>query len=396
MKTPNPQRTARGRPKVARLRTPLPTCRDRSGQPVQPKQHAVPQTSGADESEQIVISGCDYLGLSEDSVIRKAWLDASAIGPLQTGASRATTGDHPWYRRAEAAVADFLNEPAAVLTATGYLASLAVAQGLRDLATHVVMDESAHSCVQDGARLSGLPIIPFPLGDADAVRSVLRGLPSSARPLVATDGMYGIRGGLAPLADYLQALPGSGWLWVDDAHGLGSVGQTGRGSPEFFGLRDSRLIRSVTFSKAMGVAGGAVIGEASLMEHIRTRAGAYLGSSAPPLALAAAITAAVVRVHRLPGKVRRLQELARRFSTALPTRPEILNDPRTPVTAIHPRDSNQAQRLTNALTQAGFVPPWIRYPGGPSGGFFRIALKATHSRSQVDRLSRAIRAGFEE
>ena len=393
MKIPNLQRTALRRSKVAGLRSPLPPLQDRPGRPEQPAQ---PQASGTEQSEQIVISGCDYLGLSDDAVIREAWLKASANGPLQTGASRATTGDHPLYRRAEKAIADFLNEPAAVLTATGYLASLAVAQGLRDQATHVVVDASAHNCVQDGARLSGLPILSFASGDARALRSVLSNLPPSARPLVATDGVYGIRGGMAPLNEYLLALPASGWLWVDDAHGLGSVGPTGRGSPEFFSLRDSRLIRSVTFSKALGVAGGAVIGDASLMEHVRTRAGAYLGSSAPPLAIAAAITAAVVRVHRLPGRVRRLQELARRFSNALPSRPEILNDSRTPVTAIHPRDAAQAQRLTEALTQAGFVPPWIRYPGGPGGGFFRIALKATHSRSQMDRLSRAIRVGLNE
>lgn len=393
MKIPKPQRTARRRPRVTGLRTPLPPLQDRPGRPEQPAQ---PQASGTEQSEQIVISGCDYLGLSDDAVIREAWLKASANGPLQTGASRATTGDHPLYRRAEKTIADFLNEPAAVLTATGYLASLAVAQGLRDQATHVVVDASAHNCVQDGARLSGLPILSFASGDARALRSVLSNLPPSARPLVATDGVYGIRGGMAPLKDYLEAVPASGWLWVDDAHGLGSVGATGRGSPEFFGLRDSRLIRSVTFSKALGVAGGAVIGDASLMEHVRTRAGAYLGSSAPPLAIAAAITAAVVRVDKLPGRVRRLQELARRFSNALPSRPEILNDSRTPVTAIHPRDAAQAQRLTEALTQAGFVPPWIRYPGGPGGGFFRIALKATHSRSQMDRLSRAIRVGLNE
>ena len=393
MKIPNLQRTALRRSKVAGLRSPLPPLQDRPGRPEQPAQ---PQASGTEQSEQIVISGCDYLGLSDDAVIREAWLKASASGPLQTGASRATTGDHPLYRRAEKAIADFLNEPAAVLTATGYLASLAVAQGLRDQATHVVVDASAHNCVQDGARLSGLPILSFASGDARALRSVLSNLPPSARPLVATDGVYGIRGGMAPLKDYLEAVPASGWLWVDDAHGLGSVGPTGRGSPEFFSLRDSRLIRSVTFSKALGVAGGAVIGDASLMEHVRTRAGAYLGSSAPPLAIAAAITAAVVRVDKLPGRVRRLQELARRFSNALPSRPEILNDSRTPVTAIHPRDAAQAQRLTEALTQAGFVPPWIRYPGGPGGGFFRIALKATHSRSQMDRLSRAIRVGLNE
>ena len=393
MKIPNLQRTALRRSKVAGLRSPLPPLQDRPGRPEQPAQ---PQASGTEQSEQIVISGCDYLGLSDDAVIREAWLKASANGPLQTGASRATTGDHPLYRRAEKTIADFLNEPAAVLTATGYLASLAVAQGLRDQATHVVVDASAHNCVQDGARLSGLPILSFASGDARAVRSVLSNLPPSARPLVATDGVYGIRGGMAPLNEYLLALPTSGWLWVDDAHGLGSVGPTGRGSPEFFSLRDSRLIRSVTFSKALGVAGGAVIGDASLMEHVRTRAGAYLGSSAPPLAIAAAIAAAVVRVDKLPGRVRRLQELARRFSNALPSRPEILNDPRTPVTAIHPLDAAQAQRLTEALTQAGFVPPWIRYPGGPGGGFFRIALKATHSRSQMDRLSRAIRVGLNE
>ncbi|MEN9547368.1 MAG: 8-amino-7-oxononanoate synthase, partial [Verrucomicrobiota bacterium] len=232
-------------------------------------------------------------------------------------------------------------------------------------------------------------------GDPKALRAALRGLPRSARPLVATDGVHGIRGGMAPLAEYLRALPVAGWLWVDDAHGLGSVGPTGRGSPEVFGLRDSRLIRSVTFSKALGVSGGAVIGEAALMELLRSRAGAYLGSSAPPLAVAAAIAAAVGRVHRLPGRVRRLQDWAVRFSKALPSRPEILNDPRTPVTAIHPSDAAQAQRLTEALSRAGFIPPWIRYPGGPGGGFFRIALKATHSRSQIDRLAQAIRAGFE-
>jgi len=388
MNTPTPRRAIRRRTQGTGLGNP------QAIRTAHPDRSDPSDASGDEPSVGVVISGCDYLGLSDDPVIRRAWLEASAIGPLQTGASRATTGDHPLYRHAEATIAGFLGEPAAVLTATGYLASLAVAQGLRDRATQVLVDGSAHNCVQDGARLSGLPVITFAPGDPKALRAALRGLPRSARPLVATDGVHGIRGGMAPLAEYLRALPVAGWLWVDDAHGLGSVGPTGRGSPEVFGLRDSRLIRSVTFSKALGVAGGAVIGEAALMEHLRSRAGAYLGSSAPPLAVAAAIAAAVGRVHRLPGRVRRLQDWAVRFSKALPARPEILNDPRTPVTAIHPGDAAQAQRLTEALSRAGFIPPWIRYPGGPGGGFFRIALKATHSRSQIDRLARAIRAGF--
>ena len=342
----------------------------------------------------MVISGCDYLGLSEDPLIRRAWLEASAKGPLQTGASRATTGDHPGYRRAEAAIAGFLGAPAALLTATGYLASLAVGQGLRDEATHVLLDEGAHACVRDGARLSGLPVIPFASGHPQALASALARLPKSARPLVATDGVHGIRGGMAPLKAYLEVLPAEGWLWVDDAHGIGAVGATGRGAPEALGLRDDRLIRSVTFSKALALAGGAVIGPTPIVAQIRARAGAYLGSSAPPLAMAAAVTAALARVDRLPGRLRRLQALLRRFSGALPDRPQILNDPRTPVTAIHPRDADQARRLNEALAGAGFVPPWIRYPGGPAGGFFRIALRANHSAGIVDRLAGAIRIGL--
>lgn len=113
----------------------------------------------------------------------------------------------------------------------------------------MVVDASAHNCVQDGARLSGLPILSFASGDARALRSVLSNLPPSARPLVATDGVYGIRGGMAPLNEYLIALPASGWLWVDDAHGLGSVGATGRGSPEFLASEIPELSEASRFQK---------------------------------------------------------------------------------------------------------------------------------------------------
>lgn len=348
--------------------------------------------AGGDRPEPVTISGCDYLGLSLDPAIREVWVRASASGPLQTGASRVTTGDHPRYRRAEAAIAAFLGEPAAAFLATGYLASLAVAQALAGETTHVVLDDAAHTCVRDGAALTGLPVLPFRSGDPEALRRVLGRLPRSARPLVATDGVRGLRGGILPIDAYLAALPGPGWLWVDDAHGIGTVGRGGRGAVEALGLGpDPRLVRSLTGSKALGVAGGAVVGQAAVVDRIRAHAGAYRASSAPPLAVAAAFTAAVGRLRRTPGRVRRLQALGARFSAALPDRPGVLTDPRTPVTAIHPVDAAQAQRIDSALQAAGFVPPWIRYPGGPAEGFFRIALRATLATGQVDRLARAIR-----
>lgn len=356
--------------------------------------HQPPKRS-PDRTGPVAISGCDYLGFSTDPVIRESWIRASASGPLQTGASRATTGDHRLYHRAESVIARFLGEAAAVFTATGYLASLAVAQGLAGEATHILLDDAAHRCVRDGAALAGLPVTPFASGDANALRRLLRRLPRAARPLVATDGVHGIRGGMAPVDAYLAALPHSGWLWVDDAHGIGSVGSTGRGAVEALGVgNDPRLVRSLTGSKALGVAGGAVVGAAAVVERVRAHAGAYRASSAPPLAVAAAFATAVCRLRRMPGRVRDLQRLAARFSAALPARPEVLTDPRTPVSAIHPADAAQARRLDAALREAGFVPPWIRYPGGPGDGFFRIALRATLTTAQVDRIAEAIRVGL--
>lgn len=342
----------------------------------------------------LAFAGCDYLALSRHPVLLRTMASAAQKGPIQTGASRRTTGEHPVFLKAERTIARFFETGAAAFTATGYLASIAAAQSLREEVTHVLLDSAAHTCLKDAARITGRPVLEFTTCDTAALKKALAGLPSGARPLVATDGTFAIRGGMAPLDGYLRLLPKGGHLLVDDAHGAGAVGPGGRGAASHFGIRDSRLVVAITFAKAFAVGGGAVLGSAAAIDRVRERAGAYIGSTAQPLATVATVEASVRLVGRSPGRVRRLQANAALLASLLGGLPEVLSDSRSPVIAAHPSGPEAAEQLRDLLLGNGIFPSWIRYPGGPGGGFFRFAVNAAHTGDDIRRLARTLSSGL--
>jgi len=342
----------------------------------------------------LYFGGCNYLGLAWHPALRRAMAKACESGPFQTGASRRTTGEHPDFLETERAIARFFHAGSAAFFATGYLASMAALEGLRSEATHVLLDAGAHRCLRDGARLTGHPVIEFTAWDAGALRAALRALPRGARPLVATDGTGAIRPGIAPLDAFLALLPEAGLLVVDDAHGAGTVGPGGRGAVALHGIQDPRVLQSVTLAKAFAVAGGAVLGAEPLVRRIREMAGAYTGSTAQPLGILAAVRAAVRLVDRSPGRVRRFQSNQALFARVTSGIPRLDVDPRTPVSIVHPADAAQAEALRTSLEAAGIHAPWIRYPGGPETGFFRFALSAAHSPTEIRLLASVLRQGL--
>ena len=341
----------------------------------------------------LAFAGCNYLGLSWHSNLRRAVEASTRRGPLHPGASRATTGEHASYLVLEQELAGFCGPDAALLCATGYLATLAAFQGLAGQFTHVFLAAGAHACGEDGARLAGRPVQRFERTDLIALHQQLRRLPAGSRPLVADDGVFGSRGGVAPVADYLELLPPDGWLLVDDAHGLGTVGRGGRGTAAAAGLLDPRLVQIVSLAKALGAAGGAILGSQLVIASIRARAAAFVGSTASPLPMVSAARTALRMLRRAPGRVGRLQRYCRQFH-GLVSNPRahghgfpVLSDPRTPVSAVHPPSAAAAEALRAALLAAGIYPSWIRYLGGPSLGFFRFALNSEHQPDDVARLA---------
>jgi 7-keto-8-aminopelargonate synthetase-like enzyme len=342
----------------------------------------------------LYFSGSDYLGLGRHPRVLRAMRRCLDAGWTHPGASRATTGDHPVYLDAERALARYFRQPAAALVPCGYVAPLAAVQALRPRATHVLLDDAAHACMKDAAALSGLPLRAFPHGGLRVLGAAVRSLGRQARPLLLTDGVFGTRGGLAPLADYLAALPRRGWMLVDDAHGAGTAGPGGRGAAAHYGIEDERVLLAISLAKAFGVSGGAVLGPAPILEELRSRAAAYVGTTSIPLAVAAGIRAAASVLRSEPERVRRLQESARRLHELLPRHPAVSNHPLTPVTAIVPESAAQAGCVCDALLAAGIFPPFIRYLSGPASGFFRLALNTVHTVRDIERLAQAVRRGL--
>lgn len=341
----------------------------------------------------LYFGGCDYLGLAWHPDVRASMQRVLATGPTQTGASRTTTGEHRLYSEVEGALARFFEFPAAALVSCGYLAPLAAIQSLRSWASAVVLSPDVHSCVRDAAAASGLRVLRMNDSGPGSLIRCLRRLPKGARPVVATDGTFGIRGGMAPLDEYLRCLPREGRMLVDDAHGAGVVGPRGRGCVARFAIRDPRVVMTMSLAKALGVSGGAVLAAEEVIHSVRT-AGAYVGSTAMPLAAPCGILAALQVLRSEPGRVRRAQRNHRRLFELLPEHPTIRGNPETPVTAVSPSSSVESQAVRCALEAAGIFPTWIRYPGGAADGFFRFAVVSEHSESEVDRLAVAIRMGL--
>jgi 7-keto-8-aminopelargonate synthetase-like enzyme len=196
---------------------------------------------------------------------------------------------------------------------------------------------------------------------------------------------------VAPLKAYLKVLPRDAQILVDDAHGAGVLGATGKGTLEHEGVGRQRIIQCVTLSKAFGVYGGAVLGTRALRERILTGSRAFIGCTPLPPSLANAALASVTILSRgakLRARMGRnatyVKDALRRAGLAIPELPG-------PIIAIHPSSEAETRALRRRLLAAGIYPPFMKYAGAEKG-FFRFVISSEHTRAQLDGLVRTLAA----
>ena len=323
-------------------------------------------------------AGCDYLRLSSHPAVLKAARSALDSVGLNVSASRKTTGNHPIYDELESATRKFFGAESAVLSSTGYFTNIIAAQALRGSIDQVFIDERAHGSLRDAALFLGCPIESFAHRDAGDLAKKI-GKRSGKRTAVLTDGMFAHDGSLAPLAVYRKAIGPEALLWVDDAHAGGIIGKNGRGTVENAGLKRENLLQTITFSKAFGTYGGAILCSRELGAAIIEKSPAVGGNTPTPLPLAFATVAALMCCD---SKVRtKLLNNIRAFwkRLNLPAPPVL-----APIIAACPENPSALRRK---LLAAGIYPPLIKYPGGPAEGYFRFALSSEHSARQIDALA---------
>ena len=337
-------------------------------------------------------SGCDYFRLaSHPKVIAALQAGVRRYG-LNVAASRLTTGNHVLYRQLESALADFFAAESALVVPSGYATNLVVAQALAGTFSHALIDDKAHTSLADAARFLDCPVLKFKSRDAEALARAVHRCGPGSKLIVLTDGMFSGDGSAAPLAEYLEILPRDALLLVDDAHGAGVLGRTGKGALEHAGVSRRRIVQTVTLSKAFGAYGGAILGSAQFRQRVLDRSRMFVGSTPLPLPLAAAALAGV-RILKADRSLRqRLLENAAYVKTALREAGLALAETPGPIVPLHPPRPREAVRLQRALLAAGIFPPFIRYPGGPPSGYFRFVISSEHRRAQLDGLIRVVAA----
>ncbi|HEY4872579.1 MAG TPA: 8-amino-7-oxononanoate synthase [Steroidobacteraceae bacterium] len=334
----------------------------------------------------------DYLALARHPDIARAMADAARRHGAGSGASHLVAGHGVEHEKLEEELASFTGRARALLFSTGYMANLSVIGALAGRDEVVLLDRLSHASLIDAALLSRARLKRFAHADpAAAERALLAS--GGAAALVATDGVFSMDGDVAPLAELARlSRAHQCWLVVDDAHGLGVLGASGRGLLEQCGL-DAEAVPVLigTLGKAFGTFGAFAAGATDVIELLLQKARAYAYTTALPQPIAAATRQALAIAAREPWRRERVLKLARRFSEGA----KQLNVPvmasTTPIQPVLLGSTARVLRAQEGLLEAGFWVVAIRPPTVPSGSSrLRVALSAGHSEDQVDALVEAL------
>jgi 8-amino-7-oxononanoate synthase len=333
-------------------------------------------------------SSNDYLGLARHPALKSAMSECAARCGAGSGASHLVSGHGREHALLEEELAAFTGRERALLFSSGYMANLAVMTVLAGRGERVLLDRLCHASLIDGARLSGAAFRRYPHADARAAADLAAADPVHT-VLIATDGVFSMDGDVAPLAQLARTAHAHGlWLVVDDAHGLGVLGASGRGALEAPDLSPEDVPVLVgTLGKAFGSFGAFVAGSEALIELLIQKARTYIYTTALPQPVAAATRAALKLAQSEGWRRERLAALTALFRRAAAAAGVPLTASGTPIQPIVLGDAGAALEAQRSLARAGFWVVAIRPPTVPQGAArLRITLSAAHTEAEVDEL----------
>jgi 8-amino-7-oxononanoate synthase len=333
----------------------------------------------------------DYLGLANHPQVIEAWQAGAARWGVGGGASHLVIGHSQPHHELEEALAEFTGRPRALLFTTGYMANMGVVNALIGQGDSVLQDRLNHASLLDAGLLSGARFSRYLHNDAASLHTRLA--KATGNSLVVTDGVFSMDGDLADLpALCAEAKRADAWVMVDDAHGFGTLGATGAGIVEHFGLgQDDVQVLVGTLGKAFGTAGAFVAGSEELIETLVQFARPYIYTTSQPPALACATLKSLELLRTEHWRREHLAQLITRFRQGAAEIGLELMDSPTPIQPILIGDSGRALRLSQLLRERGLLVTAIRPPTVPTGtARLRVTLSAAHSLEQVEHLLSAL------
>ncbi len=335
----------------------------------------------------INFSSNDYLGLANDQALVRAWQQGLSVYGSGSGASPMVTGFSAAHSNLEAALTEWLGYDRAILFGSGFSANQALLFTLLEKSDVLIQDRLNHASLIEAGALSPAKMKRFKHNDIEHLKSQIN---SEDNHLVVTEGVFSMDGDCAPLADIAAVVDShNAWFAVDDAHGIGVLGQSGGGSCELAAVKPELLV--VTFGKAFGMSGAAILCNHATGDFLTQFARHHVYSTAIPPAQAYALTHAVSMVQEQSWRREKLSELSEVYRDSLSDL-EGFVETQTSIKPFLIGESELALRVAGACRQNGIWVTAIRPPTVPKGtSRLRITLTANHTNEQVKTLSMALK-----
>jgi 8-amino-7-oxononanoate synthase len=353
------------------------------------------------QAENIVANGAqylsfcsnDYLGLANHPKLIAAMQAAAGDSGVGSGASNLITGHHRYHDELEKKLAKFVDMPAALVFSTGYMANIGVLGALIGRGDAIFADKLNHACLNDGSYYSLAEFNRFAHNDVAALEKLLKSS-TAKRKIIAADAVFSMDGDIAPIPDYLRLCEQyDAYLYMDDAHGFGVLGEHGKGSLSHFQItenmpRSPRIIMMATLGKAAGVAGAFVAGEQVVIDYLIQTAKSYVYSTPAPPALSATLIESVNLIENGDDLRAHLQHLIATLKQNLDLKKWQLMPSVTAVQPLLVGNNYEAVSLSEYLQKSGILVPAIRPPTVPvNTARLRISLSAAHSENDVLKLA---------
>lgn len=337
----------------------------------------------------INFSSNDYLGLSQHPALISAWQQGAADWGVGSSGSGHVIGYSQAHQQFEQALAEWLGFDRALLFMSGYSANQAVISALGQKQDRLVADKLCHASLQEAAVQSAAEFKRFRHNDISELSSLLAPR-ESGETLLMTEGIFSMDGDTAPLVMLAnQAQQAGAWLMVDDAHGIGVTGDEGRGSCHAQQVKPDILV--VTFGKAFGVSGAAVLCREPVADYLLQYARHLIYSTMMPAAQASTLRTALQVIRQADSLRARLQSNIQHFCLGAAALPFQRLPSHSAIQPLIVGDNQAAIALASKLREQGLWLTAIRPPTVPPGSArLRITLRADHSEADIDRLLEAL------
>ena len=345
-----------------------------------------PLVTMADGSKVLMFGSNSYLGLSDDPRLKEAAIAAVKKYGTSCSGSRFLNGTLDIHQELEEKLARFVGKQEAVTYSTGFQVNLGVVGCLGFRGGFIFLDSLDHACIIDGSRLSFSEVRKFRHNDMADLEKKLWLTPRNANKLIVVDGVYSMEGDLAPVPKLVELCEKyNASLMIDDAHGLGVVGENGSGTASHFGLTDKVDLIMGTFSKSFGSLGGFIAGDHEVINYLKHNSRTLIFSaSMTPAAVAAASKALDIMIEE-PERREHLWELTNHAHKAFKDAGFDIGHTQSPIIPLFVRDTIKAMTIVKLAYEAGvFIAPVIAPAVPEKDVLIRFALMATHSIEQVD------------